>query len=83
MSNFKFVQKLDDDIQSAVNSQVDDATMEVRDQIDAIVTDLAYTKTANIIEELNLEGLPADPEEIHDELFMEISDSIYNELGIY
>ena len=83
MTNFKFVQKLDDDIQSEVNSEVDSATMHVRDQIDMLITEAAYAATADIIERLNLEGLPADPEEIHDEIFQEVVDATYNELGLY
>ena len=83
MSNFKFIKSLDDQIQTAVNAEVDEAQMEVRDQIDMLVTDIAYSKTADIIESMNLEGLPMDPEEVHDEIFQEIVDGVYNELGIY
>ena len=83
MSNFKFIKSLDDQIQTAVNAEVDEAQMEVRDQIDMLVTDIAYSKTAEIIESMNLEGLPMDPEEVHDEIYQEIVDGVYNELGIY
>ena len=83
MTNFKFIKSLDDQIQTAVNSEVDEAQMEVRDQIDMMITDLAYKKTADVIESMNLEGLPMDPEEIHDEIYQEIVDGIYNELGLY
>ena len=83
MTNFKFIQKLDDEIQAEVNSEVDSATMHVRDQIDMLVTEAAYSATADIMERMNLEGLPADPEEIHDEIFQEVVDATYTELGIY
>lgn len=83
MSNFKFVQKLDDEIQSEVNMEVDNKVSVIRDQIDQIATEEAYASVANIMERMNLEGIPADPDEIHDELFSEVFDSIYNELGIY
>ena len=83
MTNFKFIKSLDDQIQTAVNSEVDEAQMEIRDQIDMMITDIAYKKTADIIESMNLEGLPMDPEEVHDEIFQEIVDGVYNELGIY
>lgn len=83
MSNFKFIQKLDDEIQSEVNSEVDSATCHVKDQIDMLITEAAYAATASIMERMNLEGLPSDPEEIHDEIFQEVVDATYNELGLY
>jgi len=77
---FKFLQKRNDQIQEDVNMAVDEAVTDVRDQIDAIVTDLTYSKVADIME---AQSLNQDDEEIHDELFTEVFDSIYNELGIY
>ena len=83
MSNFKFVQKLDDQIQQEVNMEVDNKVSIIRDQIDQIATEEAYASVANSMERMNLEGIPSDPDEIHDELFSEVFDSIYNELGLY
>ena len=83
MTNFKFVQKLDDEIQQEVNMQVDSHHTDIRDQIDALITEAAYSATADIMEKMNLEGLPADPEEIHDEIFTAVNDQLYTDLGIY
>jgi len=77
---FKFLQKRNDEIQQDVNMAVDEAVCVVRDQIDAWVTEQAYAKVADIMEAQKLDD---NDEDIHDELFQEVFDSIYNELGIY
>lgn len=83
MSDFKFLNKLADEIQGEINSEVDNSVCSIKDQIDQLATEAAYAATADIMERMNLEGLPSDPEDIHDEIFQEVFDSIYNELGIY
>ena len=83
MTNFKFVQRLDDEIQQEVNNHVDTHNMNIRDQIDALITEAAYSAAGDIIQKMNLEGLPADPDEIHDEIFSAVNDQLYTELGIY
>ena len=79
---FKFMQKKNDVIQEDVNMMVDNAVCNVKDQIDSIVTEMAYARTADIMDGHNLND-DEDYDAIHDEIFSEIFDSIYNELGIY
>ena len=77
---FKFLEKQQDQIQSDVNMAVDAAVTELRDEIDAKATELAYAKVADIMADNNLDD---NDEDIHDELFTEVFDTIYSELGIY
>ena len=77
---FKFLEKKNDEIQQDVNSAVDCGVTEVKDIIDAHITEIAYNKVAEIMEEHELSD---NDENIHDELFCEIVDTIYSELGIY
>ena len=83
MTNFKFVKDLDDQIQQEMNTGVDNEMSDIRDKIDALISEASYGIAGDIIEKMNLEGLPIDPESVHDELFCEASDTLYKELGIY
>ena len=76
---FKFLEKRNDEIQEDVNMAVDESVCAIKDQIDAMVTEEAYGRVADIMENQRL----GDDDEIHDELFQEVFDSIYNELGLY
>ena len=77
---FNFLKKVNDKIQEDVNMAVDESVCSIRDQIDAMVTEEAYARVADIME---LNSLDDGDEEIHDELFTEVYDTIYSELGIY
>ena len=84
MSDFRFLKNYADRIQKDINFKLDEKVCGVRDQIDAMITEAAYEAAADIISENKIEDIPgAEPEEIHDEIFNDFVDSLYNELGIY
>ena len=83
-AKFKFVDQLDDMIQDSVDDGSLDATNSIRDQIDYMATEAAYEVTANVMEKYSLNNSELfDEEATHDEIFQEVMDKIYNELGIY
>ena len=77
---FKFMQKKNDIIQEDMNMAVTNGIPEIKDQIDALITDMAYSAVSEIMENNELSD---NDEDIHDELFCEFVDSMYSELGIY
>jgi len=84
-AKFKFIDKLDDMVQDSVDDGALSATDNIRDQIDYLASEAAYEVTANVMEKYSLNNNEnfGDEEEIHDEIFQEVMDKIYNELGIY
>lgn len=80
MCNFKFLKDQDDAIQLSVNYGVENAKSEVRDEIDSKITQLSYSIVADVMKK---HGLDENNEAIHDELYCEVSDSLYNEIGVY
>ena len=84
-AKFKFIDKLDDMIQDAVDDGSLNASDNIRDQIDYLASEQAYDITANIMDKFNLNENEhfGEGDEVHDEIFQEVMDKIYNELGIY
>lgn len=84
---FNFISEIQDKIQCDVNQGVDNGTTEIKDQIDHLVTEMTYGIVGKIIENNRLDAYPftenLSEDAIHDELFQEIYDGIYKELGLY